>query len=82
MGREGRRRRNRRKLKKGGLTKSLFYVILSLESEVDKMYKEYMIPNNEKGRKLLAELKKQNKTIIISRKINLYKVKIKVNNIK
>lgn len=46
------------------------------------MYKEYIISNNEKGRKLLAELKKQNKTIIISRKINLYKVKIKVDNIK
>ena len=46
------------------------------------MYKEYIIPNNEKGRKLLAELKKQNKTIIISRKINLYKVKIKVDNTK
>ena len=46
------------------------------------MYKEYIIPNSEKGRKLLAELKKQNKTIIISRKINLYKVKIKVDNTK
>ena len=60
------------------MTKSLFYVILSLESEVDKMYKEYMIPNNEKGRKLLEKIKKENSTIIITRKVSFFKVKIKV----
>lgn len=57
-------------------------IIWQNQMKGNKMYKEYIIPNNEKGRKLLAELKKQNKTIIISRKINLYKVKIKVDNTK
>lgn len=63
---------------KKGLTKSLFYVILSLESEVDKMYKEYIIPNNEKGRHLLKKIEDTNKTVIISRRYNVFKVKIKV----
>lgn len=57
-------------------------IIWQNQRKGNKMYKEYIISNNEKGRKLLAELKKQNKTIIISRKINLYKVKIKVDNTK
>ena len=42
------------------------------------MYKEYMIPNNEKGRKLLEKIKKENSTIIITRKVSFFKVKIKV----
>lgn len=42
------------------------------------MYKEYMIPNNEKGRKLLEKIKKENSTIIITRKVNFFKVKVKV----
>lgn len=43
------------------------------------MYKEYIIPNNEKGRKLLESIKKNEKTIIITRKESFFKVKVKIN---
>lgn len=43
------------------------------------MYKEYMIPNNKKGRELLESIKKNEKTIIITRKESFFKVKVKVN---
>lgn len=43
------------------------------------MYKEYMIPNNEKGRELLESIKKNEKTIIITRKESFFKVKVKIN---
>lgn len=42
------------------------------------MYKEYIIPNNEKGRHLLKKIEDTNKTVIISRRYNVFKVKIKV----
>ena len=43
------------------------------------MYKEYMIPNNEKGRELLESIKENEKTIIITRKESFFKVKVKIN---
>ena len=43
------------------------------------MYKEYTIPNNEKGRKLLESIKKNEKIIIITRKESFFKVKVKIN---
>lgn len=42
------------------------------------MYKEYIIPNNEKGRHLLKKIEDTNRTVIISRRYNVFKVKIKV----
>ena len=41
------------------------------------MYKEYIIPNNEKGRKLLQRIKELNKTVIITRNSYHFKVKVK-----
>ncbi len=42
------------------------------------MYKEYILPNNKKGRKLLEKIKNTNNTIIISRNSYTFKVKIKI----
>ena len=41
------------------------------------MYKEYRIPNTEKGRKLLKKIKDLNKTVIISRNSYMFIVKVK-----
>ena len=42
------------------------------------MYKEYILPNNEKGRKLLEKIKKSDCTAIISRNSYTFKVKVKI----
>ena len=42
------------------------------------MYKEYILPNNEKGRKLLEKIKNSNCTMIISRNSYHFKVKVKI----
>lgn len=42
------------------------------------MYEKIILPNNEKGRALLEKIKKSGKTIIITRKINFFEIRIKM----
>lgn len=60
------------------MTFIFLFVIMLSEREVRVMYKKIMLPNNDKGRALLEKIKSTGETIIITRKVHFFEIRIKV----